>query len=110
MPPNIVSEQRIAGSNPVFPTIRRAQGTRPSLLRLVLCRGGRLGGLGGGGGTGVFVVVHLHVDVGVADLVFELVAGFLNVVADVGGDVLRDVSDIGRGVLRRVLVVLDGNG
>ena len=45
-------------------------------------------------------------DVAVADLVLDLVAGLLHVVADVGGDVLRRVADVGRGVFGGVLVIL----
>src|SRR4029078_2241733 len=104
---HLLWEQRVAGSNPVSPTnlhsaaeLRLAGGRCDASAK-------RLLGLVLGRRIGVLVVIDLHADVRVADLVFELVAGFLHIVADVGGNVVRGVSDVRGRIFGDVAVVGD---
>src|SRR6185312_9618576 len=53
------------------------------------------------------VGVDLHVDIGVADLVFDLIAGLLDVVGDVAADVLCGIADVLGGIFGDVAVIGD---
>src|SRR4029078_11524761 len=52
----------------------------------------------------------LHVDVLVSNFVFDFVAGRLNIVTNVRGDILSGVSDVSGRIVRDIAVVSDGSG
>src|SRR5829696_2815728 len=79
---HLLWEQRVAGSNPVSPTIIHSRVRQPR----------------DAGSTQTLLAVRVvRLDVGV-------------VIRDCSADVLGEIADVRRGILSRVLVVLDRDG